>query len=226
LCRALPNEKMPAIFDPMDSNVLQNLPLLKSIYGEAAINQQEDSICNLFAQTETSWLANAKRLQGHPVKYILITEAPCTKGSVSQYFYNNIESPFHKKIWKGVFPNEAIPADMEKAYTMLAEKGFLLIDSIPFSLKFSGKRDKKAYTDLMVNGLTFLQQKLNHPQLNIHPNAVVAFAFKVNAQKLIEAAQGSITLKNGQTLALSQENIAADASGYTNSALLSQIFGQ
>jgi hypothetical protein len=208
----------------MDNVVAHNLPLLKKIYGETAITQQEDALDRLFMETETSWHANLGRLQGHEIKYILITEAPCTKGTASEYFYNRIESPFHKKIWKALNPDTDLPADMETAYKMLAAKDFLLVDSIPFSLKFSGKRDKKAYTDLMANSLEVLKDKLNNPQLKIAADAIVAFAFKVNAQKLIEAAQGKITLKNGQQLALTEDHIAADASGYTNSALLRQIF--
>lgn len=202
-----------------------NLPLLKNIYGEAAIDEKETTLQRLFMETETAWQANLKRLKRIPVKYILITEAPCTEGDNTQYFYNRIESPFHTKIWKGVFGDAPIPTDMETAYRMLAEKGFLLIDSIPFSLKFAGKRDKKPYTTLIANNAAVLAEKLSNKDLTIAPDAIAAFAFKVNAQKMIAATGGKLTLTNGQEILLSADNIAADASGYTNSALLYKIFG-
>lgn len=209
----------------MNALLPTSLPLLKKLHGEAAISQNEATLSRMLDETEAAWYDNAERMKGKEVKYILVTEAPCSGGDTSEYFYIRIFNSFHQKIWKAIFPNEPLPADMETAYQMLADKGFLLVDSIPFSLKYAGKRDKKAYTDLITQSVDVLKEKLNHPALTISPDAIVAFAFKVNAQKLIEATNGVLTLGNGTGLILDESHIAADGSGYTNSALLYKLFG-
>lgn len=209
----------------MNSIFAASLPMLKSLHGEAAINEREKAIERMLMETEAAWHANLKRFKGTVVKYILITEAPCSNDDTSEYFYTRIFSSFHIKIWKAIFPNEALPADMETAYQMLADKGFLLIDSIPFSLKYAGKRDKKGYGELMTYGARILKEKLSNPAITISPDAIVVFAFKVNAQKLIKATGGELVLNNGTPLILSETHIAADASGYTNSDMLHGIFG-
>lgn len=209
----------------MNPTFAASLPLLKSLHGEAAISERETAIERLLMETEAAWHANLKRFNGTVVKYILITEAPCSDGDTSEYFYTRIFSPFHLKIWKAIFPTEVLPADMETAYQMLADKGFLLVDAIPFSLKYAGKRDKKGYADLMTYSAGILKEKLSNLALSISPDVIVGFAFKVNAQKLIKATGGVLTLSNGTPLILSEKHIAADASGYTNSAMLHGIFG-
>lgn len=202
-----------------------NLPYLKKLFGAEAIEQQETQLKDLLVQTEHSWHANLDRFKNQEIKYILITEAPCNDAGKSQYFYSAISTSYHQKIWKAIFPDTPLPADMETAYQLLAHKGFLLMDAIPFSLKYAGKRDKKGYGLLISNSLSWFQNKLDNQKLKYADDVKVAFSFKVNGLKMIEATGGQLKLKTGQTIPLTEDLIAADGSGYTNSALVRKIFG-
>jgi hypothetical protein len=213
------------IFATMEELWAGNLPYLKKLFGAATIEQQEKQLKDLLVQTEHNWHANLDRLKNSKVKHILITEAPCNDAGKSQYFYSAIATSYHQKIWKAIFPDTPLPAGMETAYQMLADKGFLLMDAIPFSLKYAGKRDKKEYGLLIANSLNWFQNKLDNQKLKYSGNVKVAFSFKVNGLKMIEATNGQLKLKTGQTSPLTEDLIAADGSGYTNSALVRKIFG-
>lgn len=206
----------------MEELFAANLPLLKKLFGTEAIEQQQDLIKSLLEETEFCWNKNLDRLNGRIVERILIGEAPCSGDGVSEYFYKMIFNSYHLKIWKGLYPETPLP-DQVKAYEMLADKGFLLVDSIPFSLKYAGKRDKKDYSLLLKNGVNWMVQKLSDKRINYTDDVKVAFSYKANGLKVMEALDGKLPLKKGQSVVLSPSQIAADGSGYTNSRLLGEI---
>ncbi|HYG15042.1 MAG TPA: hypothetical protein VEC12_04750 [Bacteroidia bacterium] len=206
----------------MEELFASNLPLLKKLFGADVIEQQQDLIKSLLEETENCWDKNIDRLRGHKVERILIGEAPCSGDAVSEYFYKTIFNSYHLKIWKGLYPDTPLP-DQPKAYEMLADKGFLLVDSIPFSMKYAGKRDKKDYSILLKNGVNWMVQKLSDKRINYADEVKVAFSYKANGLKVMEALDGKLPLKKGQSVVLSPSQIAADGSGYTNSRLLGEI---
>jgi hypothetical protein len=195
----------------------QNLTRLENVFDKVTIADKKKRLLEIFNNTEESWQKNLKRLTNKKVVNILIAEAaPWSESGIPRYFYNKIESSYHKKIWRAFFPYTSIPLDDEKAFKMLANKSFLLIDTIPFSMNYTGKRDN-AYLEIIYNSLEWWLEKLNSSELQFYPKVNIAFAFKVNGRAVIRATNGQLKLKNGQTIRLSENLIAADGSGYTNS---------
>ncbi len=166
---------------------------------------------------------NLSRYKGIKVKYILFGEAPpWTEEGIPKYFYSNIESMLHDTIWKAFFL-DPLPKEMNSAYSRLAKKGFLLIDTIPYALKFNSKvREKEIYKKLILEYLSNEVKRIN-TILNFDENLKIAFAFRINGGKIIELFKGEIKLGN-QNIKLISNNIAADGSGFPKPNKLKEIF--
>lgn len=204
-----------------DDNILQ----LENIFGKTEVTSRTKRLREIFQSTETSWLKNLDRLADKKVKNILIAEAaPWSESGTPRFFYNQIESSYHKRIWRAFFPYTSIPFDNDKAFEMLASKNFLLIDTVPFSMSYSGVRNHPDYFKIIANSLDWWTNKLKNEKITFAKNVNVAFAFKVNGLAVIKATGGHLKLKDGQALKLTNEVIAADGSGYTSSERLRSLY--
>jgi len=203
----------------------QNLPRLENIFGNLIVAGRKQRLMEIFDSTERSWQKNLNRLKNKTIENILIAEAaPWSDSGKPRYFYNQIESNYHQRIWRAFFPYTSIPTDNEKAFEMLADKNFLLIDTIPFSISYSGKRNHSDYYEIITNSLLWWTEKLKSDKLSYSKKLNVAFAFRVNGLAVIKATNGQLELKHGQTIKLTESIIAADGSGYTNSERLRTIY--
>lgn len=210
----------------MNNNIFDhNLHRLENIFGKTEIANKTKRLKEIFQSTEKSWQKNLDRLVDKKVQNVLIAEsAPWSESGTPRFFYNQIESSYHQRIWRAFFPNTPIPQDNETAFKMLADKNFLLIDTIPFSMSYSGKRNHPDYFGIIVNSLGWWIEKLDSDKITFAKKVNIAFAFKVNGLSIIKATSGQLKLKNGQTVKLTDNLIAADDSGYTNSEKLRTIY--
>lgn len=184
-------------------------------------------LIEIFSKAEERWIYNLNfRLGNIKVKYLLISEAPpwSENGQVN-YFYNNFQGNWCKSIYRAFYPNEVIPNDSNTALTNLTHKGFLLVDSLPLSINYSNQRNNEFYDKLLKSSMDWWLGKLENPGIVWDENVKVALAFKVNGRKIIEKLNYILKLPDGQEINLSEENIAANASGYTDSMKLKEIFG-
>jgi hypothetical protein len=203
----------------------QNLPLLENIFGKTEVANKTTRLMEIFQSTETSWEKNLDRLADKKVQNILIAEAaPWSDSGEIHFFYNQIESSYHQRIWRAFFPFAPIPSENDTAFNMLADKNFLLIDTIPFSMSYSGLRNHSDYFGIIANSIDWWTEKLKSDKITFTEKVKVAFAFKVNGLSVIRATGGQLKLKDGQIIKLNEKNIAADGSGYTNSERLRTIY--
>jgi hypothetical protein len=205
------NKLFPNAIEPLANTLgreqlAQNLPRLEAIY----------------ESTEQAWESNLKRFKGKPVKYLLIAEAaPWSTTETPQYFYNKLNGAWAGRILKTFFGDHR-PVNDEDAWDQLAEKGFLLIDNLPFALKYNTNiRMEPDYLDLMEASKAHFFQKLNHPDIVWGGVTRIALAFKWNGRRMINVYAD--TYADGQPI-LSDDIIAADKSGYTNSQRLREIW--
>jgi hypothetical protein len=204
----------------------QNLPLLEKIFGKKIISDKISRLKEILEITENCWYKNRDRLKNDEVENILIAESPpWSESGTPRYFYNKIESNYHLRIWRTFFPHTNVPSDCEQAYKMLADKKFLLIDTIPYSVKFlSSNRRNVNYSLIVKKSISWWISKLNDEKLLFSKNVKIAFAFRLNGQVVIEATGGKLILKANQIIPLSADLIAADGSNYTSSDKLRNIY--
>jgi hypothetical protein len=198
---------------------------LTELFGSIEVQSKNDRINEIYAVCEAAWEANLDRLRNTEVKYLLIGEAPpWSKNSPINYFYTTLKGPWCNRIWKAFF-NEARPDGVNKALRLLAEKQFLLIDSLPFSMKYTTKHRKNPfYFEFIKSCKAFINKKLNNGKIQWAKEVKVALAFYKNGEALINAFPQGLELPTGQTIKLCPFLIAADGSNYTNSSILKDIW--
>jgi hypothetical protein len=203
--------------DYFDKSHLEKIRMLDSSYLEECKFQRLKYIYNY---AEDRFLKNLKRLS--KIKYILLGEAPpWSENGEPVYFYSKIESKLHKDVWKAFF-DTSIPAEMELAYQKLADKGFLLIDTIPYAMEYSSRlRRKNIYYEIINEYLTFQFSRISG--VIYEKELKVVFAFKLNAYAIINAFNGKIEIDN-KIYTISRDKIAADGSGYPKPNALKNKF--
>jgi hypothetical protein len=85
--------------------------------------------------------------------------------------------------------NQVTQLDAAHALAEFARQGVLIIDSLPFSMKYSsGHRAKPQYRELVAKSVrTYLGRKLEWPGLSWSRDVRVALAFRLNAVAVIAA---------------------------------------
>ena len=139
--------------------------LLKDLFGEEQVLAKVERLNSIFLETEAKWQENLNRLERTPVKYLLLAEAPpWTERGEVRYFYNTFKGNWVRSIWRAFSPTEELPSDVNFGLGKLADKGFLLIDTLPFAMKYpSTKRRSPLYQRLVAECIPFLTQKIrNH----------------------------------------------------------------
>jgi len=199
--------------------------ILKRLLKDGITEFPYERLDRIFKESERKWEANLDRFGSKRVKYLLIGEAPpwSPSGEV-RYFYNTFSPPLNTRIWK-TFHRFPISEHKGTALDGLADLGFLLVDSLPFAIKYTSKmRNSPSYKELVKGCVPHLLAKVNHRLVRWASEVKVALCFKLNGLAVIEALPKGLPLGNGQTIRLDRGLIAADESGYPNSERLRTIF--
>lgn len=185
-------------------------------------NERLDEI---YRVVESAWEGNLKRHKGKPVRYLLIAEAaPWTENGRPSYFYEALEGAWVNRILRTFFGKDR-PGTDEEAWSKLADRGFLLIDTLPFALKYSTPiRKSDEYLRLLRVSKDHFYEKLNDPRLVFADDLRVALAFIWNGRRVIEAYNSEIEIPPDRKIPLNESLIAADGSGYTSSRLLGDMW--
>jgi len=208
---------------------VEPLEILKKLFGDVLIEQNIERLEKIYEFCEVKWTENLERLSKTQVKYLIIAEAPPWTEETKQikYFYAIDESKEHIKfsvllrgLWKSFFGEQ----NREDILTQLAQKGLLLVDTIPFAMDYKGKRGNQRYNILVNSCKNYLEDKLKNPRINWSSEVKVAFAFKLNAKAVISVFPNGLTLPSGQKILLNEDMIAANNAGYPDAKKLKKIF--
>jgi hypothetical protein len=195
---------------------------LANILGHEKLDEDLPRLEEIFKSTELAWKRNLTRFKGKPVKYLLIAEAaPWSTTETPVYFYNELNGSWVSRILKTFFGDHR-PISNEDAWDQLAERGFLLIDNLPFALKYNTKiRKGPYYLHLMQASRAHFFKKINCSDIVWGDVTRIALAFKWNGQRMIDAYKD--TYPDDQPI-LTKKMIVADKSGYTNTHLLRELW--
>jgi hypothetical protein len=214
---------------PLNVEFPAGFQILQRLFGAPLVNVRDVRMNAIHQHTETYWQTYVNKIPRQTgVKYLLLAEAPpWSANGRPQYVLDPVTPPsvLIKAISRAFFNMPVNPAGMQTTLDMLAENGFLIIDTLPFAMPYSNMRIHAAYTALVAACCqTYLQEKIMHPSLVWSDEVKIAFAFKVNGQKVIESLINNITIGNKE-YELNEQLIAADASGFTNGNRLREIYG-
>lgn len=219
----LPKTNLEKLF-PEQTHLLKTLFDLREENWEKTL----DRLNQIYEVTETAWKNNLQRFHNRKIKYLLISEAAPWSDPEKEinYFYLNFHGSWCRRIWNSFYPDSP-PKDLDRIFEMLALKGFLLVDSIPFAMEYSAKiRAKREYSELVKCCFPYLINKIRHTKIKFKYSGQlkVALAFKLNGKAIIEAHSGKINLPNAGKMIVAEEMIAADGSGYPGTEILKKIY--
>jgi hypothetical protein len=176
---------------------------LKQLIPNARIGRLNE----IFNVTEEKWEKNIGRLTAYnaKVKYLLIGEAaPYTEeGEEVKYFYNEALRPsWRTRVYKAFF-KDSNTTDPETQLQAIAQRGFLLIDVLPFSENYSGgrrPRNKRQYQDLIeLCAGDYFGTKLEYFRIQWDSDVEVAFGIRLTC-RTVKRVLESFVLPNGQVI--------------------------
>ena len=108
-----------------------------------------ENLERIYSVCEKAWNRNLRRLRGQRIRYLLIAEAaPWTDPlKPPSYFYENLAGNWCKRITRvfGIENN-----NHEVALNELANRGFVLVDSLPFAAPYTSQlRNKHPYLEII-----------------------------------------------------------------------------
>jgi hypothetical protein len=182
---------MSKIWDMKEINALNlNLEELNKLFPNQINEETKVILKKIFHNTEKSWISNVSRFPNKIIKYLLICETPPLNGT---YFYSGANTRLFTTVWKTFFI-DPICVNPNNAYQCLADKGFLLIDTLPYAMNYkTANRKNPVYDELIQKYLHWWINKLNSNFI-FAPDLKIAFGFKLNGLSVIKGNGGSICL--------------------------------
>ncbi len=202
---------------------------LIKLFGHERVNDCYARINEIYEFTEKIWAKYITMLPQGKVKFLLIAEAPPWSASGHpQYILDKLSRPRTlMKALKKTFISHPYSGliSAEDVLLIMANKGFLILDSLPFSMDYKNKRVSSKYKYLVrtaVHG--YLKKKLNNSILSWDSDIRVAFSVKQNAIAVLEALENKIKL-GSMTIKLNEYMIAVNKAGYPDANKLRNLYG-
>ncbi len=166
-----------------------------------------------FQHAEEKWEENIKRLEGHKVSYLLMGEAapsPSPKDPMN-YFYGNCKGAWCTSVKNALLPGRDKIKEPKEIFDALAELGFVLVDSLPFAIRYtSTMRLGEPYLDLLRGTRHWVEEKL--ARIPWADDVKVALAFRLNGEALCKAYENKLRISEDRFIDISPEKIVTNAS--------------
>ncbi len=177
----------------------------------------------IYEYTEAKWRAYAGQIPQGVVRYVLIAEAPPWSREGRPQFWLDPKSDVQLSPLRHVFCQTRLDP-YAHVLEVAAKHGFLILESIPFAMKYSGKRASPRYNDLLrLTTKTYLQAKIDASSLTWSPSLRVAFSLKRNACAIISARGGQLSFA-GNLHVVSTEQIAVNRAGFPDAKKLRDLY--
>lgn len=187
---------------------------------------------HIYAITEKKWEENVQRLMKYDVriKYLMLGEAaPRTLEGEINYFYNNCHGSWYTAIVEGLLLPQQVSDSVEQKLDKLAQRQFLLVDTMPFSVNFNkpnNYRNKIAYKELVkLCAHSYFRDKLFDPRLQWDSDVKIAFGVKKNAEAMMESFPKGFNLPNGQKVNFSLDLVVTHVDDYPCADRIRNVFG-
>ena len=212
----------------LDKDYKRELRVLEDLFGRETVASNLPRLQKIHDYTERKWRAYARQVPDGRVKYLLIAEAPpWSAEGTPEYVLDPKSSPrtLMRALRSGLLTKaEATTLGPDAALAAFARMGLLIIDSLPFSMSYSGRRSSPHYSRLVeLAAPSYLMPKLTSV-VDWAADLRVAFSVEGNALALIRALDGRLDLGVVQ-VAIGPELIATNAAHYPDAVKLARIYG-
>jgi len=192
------------------------LQILKDLFGNEFIETRLKTLNKIFEASESYWNKNLKYIfeKNIKIKYLLICEAPpyCNIRAKEEvkYFYNpdntSVPQSYLEAVFNTFYPHlrryraQYTAEEKQIKLNKIADKGFLLIDSLPFAMNYSDPnniRDNEAYKKLIKSCTeSYLIKKLTKSNIPWKGKVKIAFSVYRNGREVIKNWPSNLPLKN------------------------------
>ncbi len=209
----------------LENRFCKELVTLNSLFERKEIEYKLTRIKEIHEYTEAKWHEYTNLCENFVVRYLLIAEAPpWSSEGTPEYLLDPISRVRTlMRALKKTFPGAQNGSSAE-SLKVLATQGFLLLDSIPFAMEYSTKRNSEKYDDLIsLTAVSYLQWKIDSLKIKCSPQIRIAFAVKRNALSILRAIK--YLSIGGRRYPLSTQMIAVNGAGYPDAMKLQWIYG-
>jgi hypothetical protein len=216
----------PAMRASLEDRFPEELAILSRLFGEVYLRARLPRLDTISEYTEQKWLEYVDRIPRRYVKYLLILEAPPgTDDDPPLYFLDPACRP--RTLMNAVSPAffGCQSADGKRTLDGLAQRGFLMVDSIPFSMKYtSSLRSRPAYSQLVGRtAKSYMLDKLTSSSLSWSDDLRIGFSLRLNANCVMAALQHTLPV-GSREFHLSDAMVVTDASNYPKETLNKHCF--
>jgi hypothetical protein len=210
------------------SNAFRNeLSVLKKLFRLGTVQQNLQRLDEIYNYTEARWREYVEQLPDGLVRYLLIAEAPPWSETPAPPQYVLCPASRPRTVMRALRKAFSVPEqfDTSTALKEFARQGLLIVDFVPFAMKYSRiSRSGAKYKYLMrLASQSYLQKKLDLTSLSWSPHVRVAFSLQRNALAVIEGLSGELKL-GGKRVAISAKVIAVNGAGYPDGDRLRSIW--
>jgi hypothetical protein len=203
---------------------------LEPLCGGSVPSSTLERLNEIYLRTENIWTDYVSMIPHGAIRYLLFAEAPPWSESGRPKYVLDPESKpktLMRALSQAFFdrPTQAT-FGTDKILRRLAERGFLIVDTLPFAIDYSlnGRRQRKAYKTLVAASCsTYVREKLETTGLKWSEQLRIAFGFKMNARTVINALDGRITL-GGTIHYLAEDQIAVTGANYPDGRRLRELY--
>ncbi|MEI6827284.1 MAG: hypothetical protein WCK54_16950 [Desulfuromonadales bacterium] len=204
--------------------------ILQNLFGTQLIHQNINRLNAIHSHTEDIWRSYVEMIPKQTgIRYLLIAEAPPWSLDGRPNFVLDPQTPpsvMMNAICRAFFGRLIYnQIGLVGTLQLLAQQGFLIIDSLPFAMNYQGRRNRASYSQLVAMSCGgYFQEKIMYPQLVYSAEVKIAFAFKLNGLATIKSLGGNILL-GGRDYGVNGGLIVANAAGFPDGNLLNHVFG-
>jgi hypothetical protein len=210
----------------LEQSYKKEYEVLKGLFKAGYVEDRIERLNFIHEYTESIWDKYVKLIPNNTIRYLLIAESPPWSDKNSpQYFLDpTSRSRLLMNAFKGAFDCNQPNFTPENIISCFAEKGLLLIDSIPFSMCYKSVRRRPRYEELVnLSVKSYMLKKLLESKFRFNKDMNIVFWYRVNAIYVMKSLNGVLDL-NGNKFILNANMICANnKSNYPDAGKIKDI---
>ena len=199
--------------------------VLRELFGVEYVDERIGRLNTIHEYTESLWSEYIKKLPSKTVKYLLIAESPpWSQDGPPQYFLDPKSRPRSlMNAFRRAFFASSTNNNSQFIINEFAQHGLLLVDSIPFSMNYSGVRNRIKYKELV--GLTvksYMLKKIAGFGLKYTKDMRIVFGYQINALNVLDSLGSVLTVQNNR-YEINNKMICTNAANYPDANRIREI---
>ncbi len=211
---------------PLEQSYKKEYEVLKGLFKAGYVDERIERLNFIHEYTESIWDEYIKLIPNKIIRYLLIAESPpWSDEKTPQYFLDpTSRSRLLMNAFKGAFYCKLPNITPKNVISCFAEKGLLLIDSIPFSMCYKSVRRRPKYEELVnLSVKSYMLKKLIESNFRFNKDMKIVFGYRVNAINVIKSLNGVLTLNENKFILNENMICANDRSNYPDAGKIKEI---